>query len=293
MPETMAPMRWPGRRRVARGVGLALGILVLLTWTLAPFYWLFVHSLLTKMEQLGRSPALFPRAPSLGQFSQLLQLRLLPPEGGLLVPGVENARQFEGWVNSLVVGLAVVPLTLAVAVPAAYAFGRLRFRHRTPLLVTLVLTRAYPPISVAIPFTYLFLQLGINGTLSGLAVAHLSLTVPLVTWIMTGFFAAIPRSLEASARLDGLTRFQALVRVLLRLARPGLVAYAMVAFLTSWNEYFFALALTSGTPAETAPLAATARASAPAFILVTLLPPLALALMFQRAIRSMNIVNPL
>jgi multiple sugar transport system permease protein len=293
MPEMTAPLSWPGRRRAARGVGLALGVLALLVWTLGPFYWLLVQSLLTKSEQLGHSPVLFPRAPDVGQFRQMLQLRLLPPEGGLLAPGVENARLVDGWANSLVVALAVVPLTLALAVPTAYAFGRLRFRYRTPLLVTLVLTRAYPPISVTIPFTYLFLHLGINGTLSGLVLAHLSLTVPLTTWIMTGFFGAIPASLEAAARADGLTRLQVLARVMLRLARPGLVAYAVVAFLTSWNEYFFALALTSGTPAQTAPLAATARASAPAFILATLLPPLVLALMFQRAIRSMNIVNPL
>jgi multiple sugar transport system permease protein len=276
-------------RSPLRAAGLALAVLALLTWTLVPFYWLIVQSLLSKAEQVGSAPALFPRAPHLGQFQQLLNLRLLPSQGGLLAPTAGNAAQLEGCLNSLVVALAVVPLTLAVAAPAAYAFGRLRFRFRTSLLVTLVLTRASPPISVAIPFTYLFLVTGLMGSRLGLVLVHLSITVPLVAWVMSGFFAALPSSLEAAGRADGLTRLQVLTTVWLRLARPGLAAYAVVAFLASWNEYFFAWALTSGTPAQTAPL--IAEASAPAFILLTLLPPL--ALVFQRTIRSMNLVSPL
>lgn len=272
-------------------LGLALGALALLAWTLVPFYWLVVRSVLTKSEQLEPTSALFPRAPDASQFVALLEFRLFPPGGGLLAPGPENWAQLNGWVNSLLVASVVVPLTLVAAVPAAYAFGRLRFRHRTALLAILVLARFTPPISIAVPLAFMFQSLAINGTLSGVILAHLSLSIPLVAWLMTGFFAVLPRSLEAAARIDGLTRVGVLLQVTLRMALPGLAACAAVAFLTSWNEYFLAQVVTSGTPAQTAPL--TARSSAPAFILLTLIPPLALALLLQRALRSVSIVSPL
>jgi multiple sugar transport system permease protein len=267
-----------------------LAALALLLWTVGPIYWLVVTSVVDTEELLSRPAHLYPHAPHLRRYSELLQLRLFPP-GGLLAPGGDNRLALEGWRNSLLIALVVVPLTLIVALPAAYALGRLRFPYRGALLAGLVLTRAYPPVTVLIPFSALFVQFGLAGTLPGLVIAHLTLTIPLVAWIMSGFFASLPRSLEQAARIDGLTRLQGLVHVLLPIARPGLVVCGVIAFLTTWNEFFFALVLTSGSRAQTAPL--NMSSGGPAAAVISLCPALVLALLFQRQIRSLNIVDPL
>ena len=222
----------------------------------------------------------------------MLRVRLLPAEGGLIAPTVHNDLQLESWRNSILVALAVVPLTLAISVPAAYALGRLRFRYRNLLLVTVVLTRAHPPVAVAIPFHYMFLRLGVDGTLYAIVLAHLTLTIPLVTWIMSGFFAGLPRSLEWAGRVDGLSRFGVIRHVVPPLALPGVAACAVIAFLTSWSDYFFAGAIMSGTlSGHTIPM--TVKVSPPAYLVLSLVPVLALALALQRAIRSMRIAGPL
>jgi multiple sugar transport system permease protein len=270
---------------------LGVGAAALLVWTLVPLYSLGMVSIVNREELLSRPGNLYPRAPNLSQYSHLLQVRLLPAEGGLIASAGYNALPLGGWLNSTLVALAVVPLTLVISLPAAYAFSRLQFRYRTCLLVALLLTRAYPPVSVLVPFAYLFTRMGLTGGLPGLVVAHLTLSIPLITWIMSGFFAALPRNLENAARLDGLTRFQALVRVVLPLSRHGLAAASVIAFLTTWNEFFFALILTNGSHAQTAPL--NVAYAGPAYVVLSILPALVLALLFQRSIRSLNIVDPL
>ncbi len=280
----------PWRAGVRRGL-IALPALGLLIWTLVPLYWLVVTSVVNPEELLSRPAHLYPHAPHLRRYVALLQLRLLPPDGGLIAPGGDNRLPLEGWRNSLLVALAVVPLTLLVALPAAYALARLRFRYRVALLMGLLLTRAYPPIAVLIPFSILFSKLELVGTLPGLVIAHLTLTIPLVAWVMSGLLAALPATLERAARVDGLTRFQAMTRVVLPVARPGIAVCAVIAFLTTWNEFFFALILTAGSRAQTAPL--NVSSGGPAAAVISLLPALVLALLSQRHIRSLNLVDPL
>jgi multiple sugar transport system permease protein len=268
-----------------------VGALGLLVWTLVPLYSLVMVSVVNREELLTRPGNLFPHAPNLHQYSYLLQVQVLPPEGGLIATAGYNALPLQGWLNSTLVALAVVPLTLAISLPAAYAFSRLRFRYRNWLLAGLLLTRAYPPVSVLVPFAYLFTRMGLTGGLPGLIAAHLTLSIPLITWIMTGLFSALPRNLEHAARIDGLTRLQTLVWVVLPISRYGLAAASVIAFITTWNEFFFALILTNGSHSQTAPLN-VAYAGAP-YIVLSILPCLVLALLFQRSIRSLNIVDPL
>jgi multiple sugar transport system permease protein len=279
------------RRAVLRRGLIAVGAIALLLWTLLPLYVLVMVSVVDREELLNRPGHLFPQAPNLDQYRYLLKVSLLPPEGGFIATAGYNKLPLEGWVNSALVALAVVPLTLAIALPAAYAFSRFQFRYRLVLLTALVLTRAYPPVSVLLPFDYILTRLNLTGHLPAIAVSHLTLTIPLIAWIMSGFFAALPRNLEPAARIDGLTRFQALVKIVLPVSRHGLAAAAVIAFLTSWNEFFFALILANGTSAQTAPL--DVQYSGAAYIVLSILPALALALLFQRSIRSLNIVDPL
>jgi multiple sugar transport system permease protein len=217
------PRRYSAWRVGLRRGLIAVGAIALLLWTLLPLYVLVMVSVVDRQELLNRPGHLFPHAPDLDQYRSLLKVRLLPPEGGLIASAGYNKLPLEGWVNSALVALAVVPLTLAIALPAAYAFSRLQFRYRIALLTALVLTRAYPPVSVLLPFDYILTRLSLTGNLPAIAVSHLTLTIPLITWIMCGFFAALPRNLEPAARIDGLTRFQALVRIVLPLSRQGRV----------------------------------------------------------------------
>jgi multiple sugar transport system permease protein len=283
--------RHTAQRVVLRRGLIAVGAVALLVWTLLPLYVLVMVSVVDREELLTRPGHLFPHAPNLDQYRYLLKVTLLPPEGGLIATAGYNKLPLEGWVNSALVALAVVPLTLAIALPAAYAFSRFQFRYRILLLTALVLTRAYPPVSVLLPFDYLLTRLNLTGNLPAIAVSHLTLTIPLITWIMSGFFAGLPRGLEPAARIDGLTRFQTLVRIVLPLSRQGLAAAAVIAFLVSWNEFFFALILANGTAAQTAPL--DVQYSGAPYVVLSILPALVLALVFQRSIRSLNIVDPL
>ncbi len=278
-------------RGLVRKSAIAVGAGLLVFWTLAPIYWLLVVSTVNRETLLSTPVPLLPQSPHLGQYRYLLNMHLFPEPGVVVASSGYNELALQGWVNSLILALVVVPVTMAIALPAAYAFGRLQFRFRISLLAVLVMTRAYPPISVLIPFSFLFIQLNLDKSLFGLALSHLSLTVPLATWIMTGFFASIPVNLERAARVDGLTRMGALVRILIPLSSSGLAACAVIAFITTWNEFFFALILTNGSHAQTAPL--NTATSGPAYVVMSMLPTIGLTLLVQRSIRSMNIVNPL
>src|SRR5262245_58496662 len=138
------------------------------------------------------------------------------------------------------------------------------------------------------------------GTIQGLVLIYCAVTIPLIVWIMTGLFASLPRGLEASARSDGCTRWGAFLRVMVPSAAPGLAACTVIAFLSSWNEFTFALVLSLGTDAQMYPLALTTlffQRSTPeaagAAIVASVIPVLILASIFQSRIRNLNIVNPL
>jgi multiple sugar transport system permease protein len=187
-----------------------------------------------------------------------------------------------------------------VSIPAAYAIGRLTFKGKGKLLLTIILSRSYPPIAILIPFFSMYQKLQIQGTILGLIIIYLTLTIPLVVWILSGFFSSLPRSLERLARVDGCTPFQALYRVLIRAAMPGVTACAVIAFLTCWNEFTFALMLTPGSSAQTFPPALAAmftNVSYPnenaAAALLALIPVMILAYLFQSRIRGLNLVDPL
>jgi multiple sugar transport system permease protein len=206
----------------------------------------------------------------------------------------------QGLINSVILSVTVTILTMLVSVPAAYAIGRLAFRHKMKILTTIVLSRSLPPVAVLIPFSAMYADLGLGGTLLGLIIIYLTLTVPLAVWILSGFFASLPANIEKLARTDGCTRLQALYRVLLGAAMPGVAAVAVIAFLTSWNEFTYALVLTPGTDAQPFPptLAALfSHVSYPntnaAAALLALIPVMMLAYLFQRRIRSLNLIGPI
>ncbi len=143
--------------------------------------------------------------------------------------------------------------SLVLGVPAAYAFARLRFRGNLSLLLSLLALRMLPPIAIVIPLYLIMRSLRLLDTVSGLIVAYTTFNLPFVIWMMRGFFLDLPADLEEAAWIDGATRGQAFLKIMLPLSAPGLVASAIFALMLAWNDFLFAVILTSRT-APTLPM---------------------------------------
>lgn len=157
-------------------------------------------------------------------------------------------------VNSLVVGLVAVAISMAVGVFGAYAFARFRFRFRGGLMLLFLLTYMLPPISILIPLYLLEAKLGLLDTQFGLVLVYVSFITPFVLWVMGNFFQSIPVELEEQAQVDGLGRVGVLFRIVLPLSRAGLLSTALLGFLLAWDEFLYALIFTYTDAAKTIPV---------------------------------------
>lgn len=157
--------------------------------------------------------------------------------------------------NSLIIASGSVAIAMLVGVPAAYALARFRFRGSKALLQWLISLRMIPPIVVALPFYMLFRTFDLRNTHIGMILAYLTFLIPLVIWMMRGYFVEIPSAMEECAMVEGHSRLGALRKVVLPVALPGMVATALLNFIFAWNEYFLALIL-AGRNTSTLPVAA-------------------------------------
>jgi multiple sugar transport system permease protein len=156
--------------------------------------------------------------------------------------------------NSLVVATSSTALTLIVGSLAAFAFARFRFAGKNAFLLVFLLSQMLPGASVIIPLFQLLQKVGLYDTYLGLILVHSAFLLPFVIWLLYGFFLGIPSDVEDAALIDGCSRMQSLWKVILPLALPGIGATALFAFLGSWNEFFFALLLTSSDSTKTIPV---------------------------------------
>jgi multiple sugar transport system permease protein len=214
-------------------VALALALLALV---LFPFLW-FVQMSVKPTADIGASPPRLLFVPTLEHYQALWESRF----------------PVALW-NSTVVSVATTLLAMLVGVPAAFALSRARFRRERGIALWILATRMAPPIAFTLPYFLLYRHLGLLDTRSGLVVIYLTFNLSLVVWMMRAFFDATPRALDEAAWIDGATVWQSFLRVSLPLATPGLAATAILCFLFSWNDFFFALILTR-TEAITAPVA--------------------------------------
>ncbi len=220
-------------RRLDGWALLAVGLLLVAT---GPILWLLAMSVKTELDALAMPPRLL-FVPTVENYTGLLQARFLRPLA-----------------NSVIVAVVTTALSLTLGVPAAYALSRIRIRASGGIAFWILCTRMAPPIAFGIPFFLAYRWLGWLDTLGGLVVIYLTFNLSLVIWMMRAFFEGIPMSLEEAAYIDGASVAQALRMVVVPLARPGLVATAILCFLFAWNDFFFALVLTRSN-AMTAPVA--------------------------------------
>ncbi|MGB6105140.1 MAG: carbohydrate ABC transporter permease [Pusillimonas sp.] len=217
-------------RRHAR----ATAALVLLLAIMFPFLWLVQLAFRPTNDVFGDS-LLF--RPSLDAFRSLLEGNFLDSFG-----------------NSLLVSTISTGLSLLIGVPAAYALTRWRSRFRRSLALWILVTRMAPPIAFTIPFYLAYRWLGLLDTVAGLSIVYLTFNLAIVIWLMQTFFESIPPALEEAAYIDGCGVWLAFWKVALPLTAPGLAATAVLCFIFSWSDFFYALILTR-TNAVTAPVA--------------------------------------
>lgn len=160
------------------------------------------------------------------------------------------------FVNSLTSSLGAMAMSLLIGLPAAYVMSRRTFSGYWALMITLLGARALPAIGVAIPFFIIFTEINIIDQPIALILAYLPYNVALVTWLMRGYFDAVPKSLDEAAALDGCSPLVTLIRVILPVSKSGVLASAVFAFLYGWNNFFFPLVLTQ-TKSATVPLGLT------------------------------------
>jgi len=254
---------------------VAVGIFML-----APFLWMILASLHTQNDLLSIPLHWWPE-------------HFYPDRYIALFTDPSDAEFRNGMVNSLIVAVSVVAIAMVVGIFGAYAFARMRFKGRRIVLMTFLFTYMLPQIALVIPVYLILSSIGLLDNVIGLIIVDCALVVPFVLWILSNYFLTIPLELEESAWIDGASRIGGLFRIVLPSARPGIFAACMFAFLLAWDEFMYALALTSNY-AKTIPVAvadfsaqhSTDFGLVAAGGVLAALPPVILAVVFQRNVVS-------
>jgi len=276
-----------------------IAIIIILLWTLIPFYWFMKVALQTPAETSSYPPKLYFRHPTIAGFFNVLGFSYTSASGEVFKASAQARQVVSGLLNSFIVASIVTCITVVIVLPLSYTFSRLEFRFKNTLFFTVLFAVAIPPVSTIIPFYILFVKLGLVGTVRGLCIVTLTMTVPFVTWMSIGFFRNLPR-VEPLARIDGYSRFATFIKVIIPMAKTGILMQVIISFLFAWNEYTFAQVLVTGTPATT--IAASVSGflfqypepgHLAASVTYSMVPPFAVAFLLQKYIVKMNIVEPL
>jgi multiple sugar transport system permease protein len=252
-----------GTRRAA-GVVVVLYALI----ALVPLVWIGLTAFKTPQDSISYPPKLVFE-PSLEGYVNLFTTRSrqtpeyiasLPPaeswwedlarSRGMVIAG--PSKFGERFVNSVVIGFGSTFMSVVLGVLAAYGFSRFRVPLKDDLLFFILSTRFMPPIAVAIPIFLMYREIGLSDTHLGMILLYTAVNVSLAVWLLKGFIDEIPREYEEAAMIDGYTRLQAFWKVVLPQATTGIAATAIFCLIFAWNEYAFAVLLTSGV-AQTAP----------------------------------------
>jgi multiple sugar transport system permease protein len=255
----------PGR--TAKWIAGALVIIYALV-TMIPLFWIFITGFKTPPDSIAYPPKIF-FSPSLEGYVNLFTTRTRQtPEYIASLPPAESwydklvrsrnmviagpSKYIERYGNSLIIGFGSTFLAVFLGTIAAYAFSRFRIPLKDDLLFFILSTRMMPPIAVAIPIYLMYREIGLIDTHIGMILLYTAVNLSLSVWLLKGFMDEIPREYEEAAMIDGYTRLQAFWKVVLPQASTGIAATAIFCLIFSWNEYAFALLLTSGN-AQTAP----------------------------------------
>jgi multiple sugar transport system permease protein len=253
----------PWSRRIAAGVVVGYALV-----TMIPLIWIFLTGFKTPPDSISYPPKVV-FTPSLEGYCNLFTTRsrqtpeyiaTLPPAAStcdevvrkrnMVIAGSSNF--VPRFFNSIIIAFGSTALSVALGTLAAYGFSRFKVPLKDDLLFFILSTRMMPPIAVAIPIYLMYRELGLSDTRLGMILLYTAVNVSLAVWLLKGFIDEIPREYEEAAMVDGYTRVQAFFKVVLPQATTGIVATAIFCLIFAWNEYAFAVLLTSGE-AQTAP----------------------------------------
>ncbi|CAM5555091.1 sugar ABC transporter permease [Streptomyces spiroverticillatus] len=234
---TSGPMR---TSRPARA-GQYLALLAYLVFLAFPFLWLISTAFKSPRELGDLHPTWIPKDPSLDNFRQAFDEQPLLEAAG----------------NSLIAALAAALIAVVIATPMAFVMARHRSRLTTAATGWVVVSQAFPFVLVIIPLFLILKNLHLINSLPGLIMVYVVWSLPFALWMLVGYVRAVPRELEEAAAVDGASRLRTLVSVTAPLLMPGLVATALFAFITAWNEFFFALVLLKSPEKQTLPVVLT------------------------------------
>jgi multiple sugar transport system permease protein len=221
--------RWAGK------AGLYLSVLVLVSPAILFFLWMLSLAFKNEIDNTAYPPVFIPNPPTFDNFVDVF----------------EKNNFLKYTINSCIVSFSATGLALLLGVPAGYGIAKAK---ASKAAVLILIARVTPGLSYLIPLFLLFQWLGLIGTLTPLVITHLVITVPIVVWIMIGFFEGLPPDLEEAALVDGATIWQAFRYVAMPLARPGITVATILAFIFSWNNFIFGVVL-AGRSTRTLPVA--------------------------------------
>ena len=264
------------RHGIARRTLVGLGAWAVVAWSAAPFVWQVSTSFQEDKALTAATPYLWPSPGTWEHYYNVFAVK-----------------QFQYYVlNSIVVAGLTTLFCLAIGALAAFSLSRLRIKQRFGILVAILSVSMFPQIALVGPLYLIAASLGLLDTYTSLVITYVALGLPLVTWVLFGYFETFPRELDEAARMDGIGTIGLLVRIILPLSAPALVTVGLLAFIAAWNEFMFALAFTSNIDHQTIPVGIANFTNlyyvpwgdiAAASVVVTL-PLIVLVLFFQRHI---------
>ena len=213
-------------------------MLLLVVVCMFPFLWMALSSIKTLRELYTVPPIWFPETPSLENYRTVLFNSNVP-------------RYF---LNSTIISLGSTAIAIGLAIFASYGFARFNFRGKTGYQAFVLVGQLLPTAAIIVPLFITLRYLGLVNTYLGLILVYTILTLPLSVWMLTSYFRAIPVELEEAAIIDGASRLGILFRITLPLSLPGVVAIVVYAFVTTWNEFIFALCFATDSRVKTLPI---------------------------------------
>jgi len=211
------------KKRILLPTVFYIGVVIIVGAFVFPFAWMVFSSLKPGVELMKIPPDWFSPPTILNYRNVFIQTAFLSRT-----------------LNSFIIAALTVGVGMILGLPAAYAIAR--YRHRI-LAVTILMTRMIPGISFLVPWFIIYRHLNLLDTYTGMVASHFVLTLPLIIWIMIGFFEDLSPEMEESARIDGCSKWQAFIKIALPLCRPGIATVAILSFIFSWNHFLFALIL--------------------------------------------------
>jgi multiple sugar transport system permease protein len=211
-------------RRLVGRAGLYFAVLMLISPAILVFLWMLSLSLKNELDNTAFPPVFIPHPPTLQNFVDVFQ-----------------KNDFLNYtINTVIVSFSATGFALLIGVPAAYGIAK---AGATKAAVLILIARITPGLSFLVPLFLLFQWMGMIGTLTPLVITHLVITVPIVVWVMIGFFEGLPAELEEAALVDGANIWQAFLHVAMPLARPGIMVGMILSFIFSWNNFIFGVVL--------------------------------------------------